>query len=396
MWERPSQVRAWEDPQLMFGVKNVPVDDFDFNKIDMTMKEISLSQQIPFPGIPSLKENIAIQEAKSSDQELANKKIQIVKAVKEACADLFLINAHVETAEKNKDLLAKFVKIAEAKYEVGKGLQQDILKAQVEHSKFIERLIDLRQKKLTITAEINRLLGRDPNTALAGNPDIEKKTFPYSIEDLEKMTLEANPALLSIKHLIKRNEDDYKLAKKMYFPSFNVTVAYGQREDYTQNGASFPGTIVNPDGSRENVLIEQPEIRQKRDDLFSLFFGLNIPIWAKSKQSKRVSETHLLIEEAKAQYSAAKNKLFFQIRDLVARENRTANLLELYQNGIIPQSMQSLESSIAGYQVGSVDFLMLLDSQVTLCNYQVQVSEELSSYEKYLAELEAVVGKRLF
>ena len=70
MWERPSQAAAWEDPELMLGVRSVPVPDSDFNKIDMTMKEISLSQKIPFPGIPSLRSKVAVQEAKISDREL--------------------------------------------------------------------------------------------------------------------------------------------------------------------------------------------------------------------------------------------------------------------------------------------------------------------------------------
>ena len=137
-------------------------------------------------------------------------------------------------------------------------------------------------------------------------------------------------------------------------------------------------------------------MRAERDDVVSFFVGMNVPIWFMSKQNKKAAETHFLIEEAKAQYSAIKNELLFKIRDLVAKEERGTKLIELYQNGIVPQAMQSLESAMAGYQVGSVDFLMLLDSQVTLCNYEVQVSEELSSHEKYLAELEAVVGKRLF
>ena len=170
MWERPSQAAAWEDPELMLGVQSVPVPDFDFNQIDMTTKEVSLSQKIPFPGVPSLRRNVAVQDAKISDRELEYARLKITRQIKETYADLFMINAHLATSEKNKNMLETFVEIARAKYEVGTGLQQDILKAQVEHSKFVERIIDFNQKKKTATAEMNRLLGRQSDTPLAGEP----------------------------------------------------------------------------------------------------------------------------------------------------------------------------------------------------------------------------------
>lgn len=53
----------------------------------------------------------------------------------------------IETVTKNKELLEKFVRIAEAAYAVGKGILQDVLKAQVEVSKMIDRLTVLEKKE---------------------------------------------------------------------------------------------------------------------------------------------------------------------------------------------------------------------------------------------------------
>ena len=236
MWERPSQAAAWEDPELMLGVANVPADDADFSKIDMTMKEISLTQQVPFPGIPSLKKKVAVQEAKISDRELEYAQLQIARQIKTTYADLFMINAQLMNSEKHKNMLETFVAITRAKYEVGTGLQQDILKAQVEHSKFVERIIEFEQKKKTALAEMNRLLGRPTCTPLEGDPDIHKEPFPYSVEELESIAFENNPVLISYKNNIERSEAEYGLAKKMYVPSFNVSAAYGIRENNTVRG----------------------------------------------------------------------------------------------------------------------------------------------------------------
>ncbi len=157
------------------------------------MKEISLSQKIPFPGITALRRKVAVQDAKISDREFEYAQLKITRQIKEAYADLFMINAHLTTSEKNKNLLETFVEIARAKYEVGSGLQQDILKAQVEHSKFVERIIDFNQKKKTATAEMNRLLGRPAGTPLEGEPALSWKPLPYSVDELERWPLRTIP-----------------------------------------------------------------------------------------------------------------------------------------------------------------------------------------------------------
>jgi outer membrane protein TolC len=79
----------------------------------------------------------------------------------------------------------------------------------------------------------------------------------------------------------------------------------------------------------------------------------------------------------------------------MARQRRELELIELYEKGVIPQAAQSLSSAIAGYQVGAVDFLTLLDSQVTLCNVELQLATAQAECQKNIAELEAVVGKPL-
>ncbi len=66
--------------------------------------------------------------------------------------------------------------------------------------------------------------------------------------------------------------------------------------------------------------------------------------------------------------------------------------MELYASGVIPQARLSLESATAGYQVGRVDFLTLVDNVVTLLDYELRHEEAMTDYQKALAELEALVG----
>ena len=69
--------------------------------------------------------------------------------------------------------------------------------------------------------------------------------------------------------------------------------------------------------------------------------------------------------------------------------------MKLYSSTIVPQSSASIESAIAGYQVGKVDFLTLLDNLVTLLNYELSYYEQLSNEERAVAGLEPLVGVTL-
>jgi outer membrane protein TolC len=73
---------------------------------------------------------------------------------------------------------------------------------------------------------------------------------------------------------------------------------------------------------------------------------------------------------------------------------RTERQVELYKTGIIPQAGMQIKSALSAYTVNKIDFMTLLDSQMTLYRYELEYHEALTEYEKNLSSLEAAVGKR--
>ena len=370
LWERPSQVKFWDDPKVTLGVTNLPTDDFDFNKQDMTQKTVSVMQNIPFPGISRLKEKAAVEEAKGAEKELANVEIRTVNAVKTTYYDLYFVHNAIIITDENIDLMKKFVELTQSKYEVGNGLQEDILKAQVELYKLQEKMINLKQKEASIKADMLRLLNRNDGEPLQGVPKIDKTVNTLSFEDLKITVLEENPLLQQLDHTVAQKETEYLLAKKSYFPNFSITAAYGQRDDGLDD--------------------------KHRSDFMSLLVGVNVPIWSKSKQNKKVAETQLRILQAKAQLQSVNNDISYKLNDLEARIKKEKALVVLYKEQIIPEASQSLDSNMSAYQVGRLDFLNLLNSQMTLLNYEIKFHKVMSDLEKNFADLEVVVGKRIF
>jgi len=364
--EKIPQVFALEDPMLGLGFANLPTN-FSFRDEDMTMKEISVSQKFPFPGKRPLMREMAEKEAEAVSNEIQGKINRIMKEVKTAFYDLSHIYRTTEVTQRNKNILENFVKIAEAKYAVGEGIQQDVLKAHVEVSKMVDELIMLEQKRRALEAKLNALLNRPPESPVGIPEEVRFRRFPLTHEELQKMALEANPQLRGMKKMIESKEKAYALAKREYYPDFNFRFAYGQRD----NG---------------------PEM--KRRDMLTGMMEINIPIFYKSKQDRKVVEAKADIQVLEAQVQAMKNEIFFMITDMGSMIQRVERQLDLYRTGIIPQASLQISSAMSAYRVGKADFMTLLDGQMTLYKYELEYHQALTEYEKTVASLEAVIGKR--
>jgi outer membrane protein TolC len=364
--EKIPQASALEDPMFGFGIISLPTN-FSFKEEDMTMKEFSLSQKFPFYGKRRLMGEMAQKEAEAVFNEIQEKVNRVIREVKATYYQLDYNYRSTETTERNKEILENFVKIAETQYAVGMGIQQDVLKAHVEVSKMVDELIMLRQRRRALEAKLIALLNRSPESSIGKPEEVVYKKLPLNTGELQKAAIETNPTLKGMKKMIEAKEKAYDLAKKEYYPDLTARFAYGQRD----NG---------PD--------------MKRRDMLTGEVMINIPIFYKSKQERKVAEVKAEIQNLEAQYQAMKNEILYMVADMASMIERVERQIELYKTGIIPQAGLQVSSATSAYRVNKVDFMTLLDSQMTLYRYGLEYHQALTEYEKNVANLEAVVGKR--
>ena len=364
--EKIPQASALEDPMFGFGIISLPTN-FSFRDEDMTMKEISLSQKFPFYGKRRLMEEMAQKEAEAVFTEIQEKANRIVKEVKATYYELSYNYRSTEITERNKEILENFAKIAETQYAVGMGIQQDVLKAHVEVSKMVDELIMVGQRRRALEAKLIALLNRSPESPIGKPEEVAYKKLPLNTGELQKTAIETNPTLKGMKKMIEAKEKAYALAKREYYPDVTARFAYGQRD----NG---------------------PEM--KRRDMLTGMVEINIPIFYKSKQDRKVAEAKADIQAIEAQYQAMRNEIQFMITDMATMIQRVERQLELYKTGIIPQANLQLSSAMSAYRVNKADFMTLLDSRMTLYKYELEYHLALTEYEKNVASLEAAIGKR--
>ncbi len=324
---------------------------------------LRFSQEIPFPGKLSLQGQMASAEADAEMWKYEEVRRETVAELKAAYYDLFLAQKLTNVVNKSKSLLQQFVEISEAQYKVGKGAQQDVIKAQVEVSRLLDRLAVLDQERETAQARINTLLYRAPETQVVAASEIPKPKLAYTLDQLYKKAESNNPQVRMNQKEIQRNEYNVALAKKAFYPDFEAEFSYFNRRDL-------------------------PE-------MYGLMFKAKVPLYFWRKQRPELeSATSSLLEQRRV-YDNTLATLYFQLKDPFLKTTTDANLLELYGNAIVPQATLALESSISSYRVGTVDFLSLLSNWQTVLEYEMKYYEVLADYYKALVTMESLTGEIL-
>lgn len=349
------QVQALPDPRLQFGYQRMPMAE------PLQGPMYGFAQEIPFPGKLRLKGEVAQSEAERLELELNATSLRLIATLKEAYFNLHYVHKSIEIVEKNKVLLMQFEKTAKARYSVGQAAQQDVFRAQVEISRVLDRLAVLDQQKESLHAAINRLVNRPPSGPLGTPEEIHTTILTIPLQELSRRADEFSPALLATAKSIDRSEQSVSLANRQYYPDFDVT-ALGLRNDRTN------------------------------DNGYQVMVGIKIPLFYETKQKEGVREARASLEGAREDFTATRQDLLFQVKDGFVQAQRAERLITLLRDAIIPQATLGLQAAQAGYAVGKVDFLTLLNSLLTLQESQLELHSEMVSHERAVARLEAVTG----
>ncbi|MBL6985427.1 MAG: TolC family protein [Methylobacter sp.] len=364
----PSQVGTLPDPVISFSAMNYLVDTFDTRQEPMTQTQLGVSLNIPFPGKLALREAAASFEAEAALQNVTEAQGWLQKNVKHTWWQIFYLDHALQIVDNNLILLRQFVQIARTKYEVGEGLQQDVLLAQLELSKILDQQIKLAGLRRNTVAQLNALLNRSPNQPIALSEKVEEKLPKLMAETELYRQAENFRALLAAKNeSINAAQSRLDLAEKDYFPDFNVGAAYGVR-DNTLAGV-------------------------QRADLLTMKLSMNVPIFAAGKQAKAVDQRTSELMQQKYALQDEWNNVRMQISQGSSDYQRAKDQVILFKSGIIPQARQTVASMLSGYQVNTVDFLNLVRSQITLFNYEMQYWNAFAEANQSLAQLTAAVGK---
>jgi outer membrane protein TolC len=366
--QKARQAGTFEDPMLMLGINNGLVrDPLNFSRDEMTSKTIGISQMVPFFGKRALSREAAEKDALSARARYGERKLELAAMVKETYAGLYAVDRALEIIERSLRVMDDITRYTESRYGVGTGMQQDVLRAQVERSRMLDMQIGLRQQRRSLQATMNRLLFRQAGTPLKTVSELEAPPVTLSAEELTAKAEKSRPQLAGLAAQVAKGKLEERLAKKEYYPDFTFSLEYMQREEAMES----PGF-----------------------DMYAASVSFNLPIQRQRRQAM-AAEARAQSRMAMAEERDLQNTIRNGIDDLLGRLDRSAKLIELYRTGIIPQATRSFESAQIAYGNNQADLEMMLESLLTLFRYEREYYEMLADYRMSLARLEALVGTSL-
>jgi len=363
--QRPSQENSLPDPMLSLGYASngAPYPGAGLGRDVTSNAGIMISQELPFPGKRQLRSEIASKEASAEYEQYLAVRLNVSARLKQAYHELHHANAAIDFVHRYQELLQNILRISEVRYSVGRAAQQDIFKAQTQFAIFQTQLVRYEQERDSKEIEINAILNRPQRGHIDVSGDVPPAEFTAKLDDLLAHARTHAPMLAREQKMIERNDLASALARRNLYP------------DYTVSGGYFN------QGS-------MPPMWQFRVDF-------KLPAYFRTKQNAEITEKAFSATEARHNYEAAAVTIQSQIRQTYTLAATAHKLMDLYQKSVVPGAQLALESSMAGYQTGALDFLSLFSNFMNVVEYELMYHEEVMQFQVAMARLEEMTGMPL-
>ncbi len=364
--EEAPQARSLDDPSLYTMFWAVPHDTPN----PFSAREVwyGIKQRFPFPGKLDLRGQVAERTAAVAEQRYRSAQEEVLRRVKAAYYDLFLVHREMEITQEHLDLTRQFADVAETRYATytkDGASQSDVLKALVEVSDLSNRALVLGQKRRAAEARLNALLDRDPGASLGPPADFPVRPVRYTLDEMKQMALENRPELKALSLAVERAEAARALAKRDYYPDLMTDFSYWDVKN-------------NP--NRWMLMVEAK---------------VPLAFWSKGKHDARVRQADAEVRALEADHRELRNQALYAVEEAYVDVQVARNNVDLYSRTIVPQARQAVEAVRAGYETDRATFLNLVDSERTLLRFELDYYRSMVNYEKGVADLERAVGASL-
>jgi cobalt-zinc-cadmium efflux system outer membrane protein len=336
-----------------------------FNKVGQI--NFFASQMFPFPGKLALSRKSALISSEMMLSEHHNMESELINMVKMNYYNLYFVDRKLEVNHENQEILKTYSAAAEARYSVGKGMQQELFKIQIELSKLQNEEVLLKQERKNLMSNLTALTKvkleestrtdfRDVNYEYF----VDHQVFPIEETDVSRLVdyaFQYRPDLAAIRKKILMNRTNLEMAKVERYPDFNVKLGY-RILPFEENNA------------------------------FNVMVGINIPFapWASAKYDYRIQKNEIIIKSSTEEYRDKQNEIRREIQNTVNDLKSVKQTLDYTYNVLLPQTENSLKSTQYSYETGMTNVLDLLDS------YRMYQEARLMFFESANMYLEKVIG----
>jgi outer membrane protein TolC len=331
---RIEPARTLPDPFLSLNYQNDGKSPSLGTK-DMTFLGAMFSQPLPWPGKLRLAGEEALSRAEGvKEGTVGRARLAVEARVRRAYYDYLLARAQLEVIEDRSRSWREISEIVRKRYAVGLGVQQDVLRAQVEVLRVDEARAEQSAQVASRRAEIDRVLGRPQDAEIETAARLTLRADVPDLPSLLQTVRDRSPELAGISRAIEAARLRAALAKKNFLPDF---VASG--------GPMYRGAL---------------------DPMWQVGLGVSLPVFSGSRQRPLLASAQADVRTEEARASSTRQELEFRTRERFENLTAALRIARLYNEGVLPVDQLSLESAIASYSTGKIPFITVLDALNTL------------------------------
>jgi outer membrane protein, heavy metal efflux system len=355
------QESALPDPMLTLQLFSVgsPRPFAGYSNSDFAYTGFGVSQDLPYPGKRRLRAGVADREADAAKHRAEAVTREDIAALQEACYRLAYLQQTLALLERNDTVVQQITQVAEARYRMGQGNQQDILKAQLQQTKLLYDISMNRRSAGEAQAELKQILRRPQDS-----PDIVAEALtvtPLRLTPGELLARleEQNPDLGELAAMVKKNEAQVDLARREFRPDFGLSYMY------QHTGGNFR-------------------------DYYMFTFDLKFP--RRKPREAALAQAQVNVERARQERDAQAQQIEAALQKQIVTIRASEEQSRLYREGLIPQAQATFQAGIAAYQVGRADFETLLSSLLDTINLDLEYQQTLLDHEMAVAQIERLTG----
>lgn len=331
---RVSPAGALPDPMLSLTYVNDGVSP-SLGTQQMSRLELMAQQAIPFPGKLGLRERVARADADRSATGPERVALALEGAVRRGYATLLQTREDVRLVDEQIEAWREIEEVIRVRYSAGLGSQQDVLRAQSEKTRLLQRRRRDEAAEQGALVDLRQLLYRPADapipTALRLVPG-EIPAAPAEEEFLEK-AMETTPELKEAALAKERSRLAGDLARRNLRPDLVASASY-------MNRGSLPL-------------------------MWSAGLGVSIPLWAGRKQRPLIAEAESQLESASATETSLRRQVMALTEQRLIRIRQLVEEARLDSGALLVQDRLAVDAALASYRTGSVPFVTVLEAMST-------------------------------
>jgi outer membrane protein TolC len=358
------QVTTLPDPKFTYQQLSVgsPKPFAGYTNSDFAYIGVGASQELPYPGKLHLRGEVAERDADTKQAEIGIAQTGIAGAIKADYLQLSYLQQTLGILRQNESVLDQLIQDATAHYQVGQGMQQDVLQAQVNRTKIVKEITMHHQEMGQEQAQLKGLLNRDQGSPDIVTDDLTETPLKHTADELLAVVRQNNPQIQVDANSIRRQDAQLASAKREGKPDFEVGYMYQNTDRKYRDYYMFTFDVRLPRKGRVNA--EIAEAAEKR------------------AESQQTLDAHLQQQLA-------------QVKEEYVKATSDEELLKEYQDGLIPQSDAAYRATLSAYASNREQFIHLLSYFTDVLNLKLEYAQALADHETALAHLESLTGATL-